>query len=63
MMAEFIEEGSNEVAAEEVQELDQPMQEVQQEEVVQQQEVDEIPENTRARISKKLSGCIVRLRS
>jgi hypothetical protein len=54
MMAEFIEEGSNEVAAEEVQELDQPMQEVQQEEVVQQQEVDEIPEKYKGKDLKEI---------
>ena len=54
-MAQFIEEGTNEIAPEDVQELDQPLEEVQQEEVVQQQEeVDEIPEKYKGKDLKEI---------
>jgi predicted RNA-binding protein YlqC (UPF0109 family) len=55
MMAQFIEEGSNEVTQEEVQELDQPIEQEQQQEVVQQQEqVDEIPEKYKGKDLKEI---------
>jgi hypothetical protein len=54
MMAEFIEEGINEIAAEDVQEIDQPIAEEVQEEVVQQQEAEEIPEKYKGKDLKEI---------